>query len=198
MHRIIHTLRQIAAADLPTVTSLDGTTRTMTAGELLNVGIVHLHDDVYDCVEQHRSDDDEAAATGVRTWAPHGEPLPGTPISAGSHRERYARVPAEHAPKVFRAQVIRSADPAAPAATIVTANLTEVATAIAEYVGDVSGAPLVDLSGPAAVLKEAQRLVQIPDNGIDRHVVPMATVDPGDVVEADRIIPHRWHGESHR
>lgn len=190
MHEIRYSIRQIAPAELPTGIDPDGTARALTEGELLNLGLVHLHDDLYSCVDQYRRDPETLA------WSVEGPESPGVVVSQGSLRERHARLPADVAPAVLRAQVIRSADPLAPAAAQVGANLAEVAAALAQYVGDVDGRPLVALDGPVAALEEAQRLVALPDNGIDRHVVPMAVVDAGDVVEADGLVPHRWHGES--
>lgn len=192
MHRVLYSIRTVAPSELPTITDIDGSTRPMTDAELLQIDVHHLHDDVYSCADQERRDPE------TLEWSVVGVQSPGVAITEGTLRQRHAQLPADVAPKVFRAQVIRSADPAAPAAVVAQANLTEAVAALAEYVGDVDGGPLLDLSGPAAVLEEAQRLVQIPDNGIDRHTVPMIAVDSGDVVEADRLIPHSWHGESTR
>lgn len=190
MHRIVYELRTIAASDLPTVIDRGGGPRIATEEELRNLGLVHLSGDVYECVRQERRDPETLA------WSTHGPDLPGVVIAAGSQRERYASVPAEHAADVFRAQVIRSDDPETPAAVAVAENLAEVAATLAEYVGDVDGAPLVDVDSTAATLAEAQRLVEIPGNGIERVTVPMAQVDAGDVIEAEDLIPHRWQGES--
>jgi hypothetical protein len=191
MHRVTYCLRVIAAAELPTITPIDGTTRPATDAELLNVGLVRLHEDVFECVSQERRDPD------TLVWSSHDEPLPGTVIAEGSHRERFARVPAEYAPQVFRAQVIRAADPAVSVVVLAEENVAFVAAQLAETVGDVNGAPLLDLDQPAAVLDEAQRLAEMPGSGVDRQVVPVITVAAGDVVEiAGGIIPHRWHGES--
>jgi hypothetical protein len=194
LHHVTYTLRTIAPEELPTApTSFeDPTPRALTEQELLDRGLVRLHDDLFECVEQSRRDPETLA------WAPHGPPLPGTPIAAGPHRQRYGSVPAAHAPHVFRAQVIRSDDPASPAAAVAAGIVAEVAAELATAVGDVNGAPLLDLTHPDAVLEAAQRLVEIPGNGVERTVVPMIAVDAGDVVEADGIIPHRWHGESLR
>jgi hypothetical protein len=190
MHRVTYCIREILAAELPTITDVEGITRPATEAELLNLGVHSLGHDLFECVSQERRDPDTFA------WALHDEPHAGLVIAEGSHRCRYGSVPAEHAPKVFRAQVIRSTDPAEPAATVAQANVAEAEAALAEYVGDVAGAPLVDLAGPSAALEEAQRLVAMPNNGIERHVVPMISVDPGDVVEAQGLVPHRWQGES--
>jgi hypothetical protein len=191
MHQVTYQLRTIAPADLPTIRDVDGPSRTMTDGELLNVGLVRLHDDVFESVSQERRDPE------TFVWAPHGEPHPGEVIAEGSHRERYARVPADLAPNVFRAQVIRADDPTVSVVLLAEENVAFVAAQLAETVGDVNGAPLLDLSQPAAVLDEAQRLAAMPGSGVDRQVVPVITVAAGDVVEiAGGIIPHRWHGES--
>jgi hypothetical protein len=87
MHRIQYAIRQIPADEVPTIpTALDDPTpRPMTAGELLNVGIVHLHDDVYSCVHQERRDPD------TLVWAVHDHAHPGTVLAEGSHRERHAK-----------------------------------------------------------------------------------------------------------
>jgi hypothetical protein len=192
VHKVSYSIRRIVPGELPTARELDGTPRPMTTEELLNAGIQHLEGELYSCVDQYRRDPDTLA------WSAEGPESPGEVITEGPLRDRHARLPADVRAQVLRAQVIRSADPEAPARALVETTLVEVAAALAEYVGDVAGAPLVDLAGPAAVLEEAQRLVEIPDNGIERTVVPMATVDAGDVVEADGLIPHTWQGESHR
>lgn len=191
MHEVRRSIRRIAPSELPTVPG-DGATRPMTDAELLNVGIAPLGDDLYSCVDQYRRDPETFA------WTAEGPESPGVVIAEGSLADRHARLPAEVAVQVLRAQVIRSDDPATPADATVETNLAEAAAALALNVGDVNGAPLVDLSGPAAVLEEAQRLVEIPGNGIERHLVSMAEVAAGDVLEADRIIPHAWAGESAR
>jgi hypothetical protein len=191
VHQITYSIRRIAPAELPTVRDLDtDVERPMSAAELLNLDIVPLGDDLYSCADQSRRDPD------TLEWSVVGVQSPGAAIAEGSLRERHARLPADVAPHVFRAQVIRSQDPATPVRETVESNLAEVGLALAEFVGLVDGAPLVDLSQPDAVLEEAQRLTEIHGNGIERAVVSMAMVDPGDVVEEDRIIPHRWSGES--
>lgn len=190
MHRVTYTLRQITA--LPRARDeVRGVERPATSRELLGFGLVHLHDDVYECVTQERQDPD------TLLWTVDVPP-PGAAISVGAHEARYARVPRAFAGKVFRAQVIRSDDPLRPVTTVVAANLAEVKVALDQFVGDVGGRPLVPVTGDDAVLAEAQRLVHVPDNGIDRRAVPMAGIVAGDVVEAKNLIPHRWAGESSR
>jgi hypothetical protein len=84
-HRVIYSIRRIPLDELPTVTPRDGAVRPMTDAELANVGIVHLHDDVYSCVHQERRDPETLA------WAIHDHAHPGTVVVHGSHRERHAR-----------------------------------------------------------------------------------------------------------
>lgn len=190
MHTITTTIRRIPASDLPTVTELDGTERPASTQDLLNLGLVPLGGDLYESLTQARRDDDSL------TWT--GDTHPGTAITEGAHSQRYARLPAEHVPVVLHALVIRADDPAVNAAALAEANVAYVAEQLAVAVGDVNGAPLIDLSHPDAVLDEAQRLVVLPGNGIGRLTVPMIDVTPADVVEADTLIPHRWHGEPPR
>lgn len=202
MHKIVYSLRQIAPAELPTVRDADGTARPATPGELLNMGIQHVNEDVYSCTEQLASDDAEAAATGERTWKHAGPPLPGIELGSGSVRERHAQLPATIKPKVLRSSVIRQTDTEVPSArALAQANIDEQAAAMAEFVGPVVrggvATPLVDVGAPEALLVEAQRLAAIPNNGIARVTVPMADVAAAaDVVEREGLIPHHWAGES--
>lgn len=180
MHRITYSIRQIAPADLP----------ASSPDALLNIGILHLADDLYSCVHQERRNPDTLA------WEVHGAILPGVAVSDGSLRARHARLPAAMAGTVLRAQVIRASDPEVNVAMLVLETLAEVDATLATVVGDVAGAPLLDMSRPSAVLEEAQRLLEVPGSGIERRAVSMVAVAVGDVVEATGLIPHCWAGES--
>jgi hypothetical protein len=141
MHRVAYSIKTIPAAELPMIALPPGAPpRPMTVAELLNVGIVHLEDDLYSCVQQ------EQQVAETLAWAVHGPALPGVTVAEGSLKERHVRLPATVRGRVMRARVLRT-----------------------------------DAKGKAS-----------------RLVVPMDTIQPGDVVEVEPIIPHAWHGEATR
>lgn len=195
MHQVIHTIRRIATADLPKARDLEtgGDERPMTPSEMLNVGIQHVADDLYSCVEQQRRD------PATLEWKHDGPELPGQTLSAGDVEARYRALPAADRRKVLRARVIRS-DGAKSAAELASENVLEQAAMIEEHVGEIETTegtrPLVDFDADDPVVEEALRLSRIPGSGIELHTVTMADVDgPGDVVEATNLIPHSWAGE---
>lgn len=191
MHKITTSIRQIAPADLPTVTPIGEATRPMNEQELLNRGIVHLSGDIYSCIEQHVRNDDDLI------WSPvEGKSLPGTVVSEGLLQERHDKLPAEIRAKVMKASVIRST--LGNADDLVSAVLLEAAGAAAKAVGVIDGAPLIDVADPEILLLEAQRQLSIPDSGFTRETVTMEDVAAGDVIEAQNLIPHSWAGEPRR
>lgn len=214
MHSIHFTIRQIADADLPTVRDLEtDATRPANDAELLNLGIQHLHDDVYSCVEQYRRDDD------TLEWEAHGHEHAGADEipalsrdnpdfdmsawieeqSIAHGRDRYRTLPVGVRDKVLLARIIRSAIDGSTATELTTASLTAQEKALADNVGMVDGAPLVDLWTPDAGVAEAQRLAQLPDTGLERTSIPMVMVDETvDIIEENGLEPHRWAGERHR
>lgn len=101
MHVVKYTIRTILPAELPTVREPGGTTRPATEGELLNLGLVPLGNDLYSCVDQYRRDPD------TLTWRAEGPESPGTIVSEGSLRERHARLPADVRGKILRARIVR-------------------------------------------------------------------------------------------
>jgi hypothetical protein len=189
MHRIQTTIRHIAPAELPTVTPVgEEVAREMTEQELLDAGIVALGNDLYSCI--HHEEPDERTLE----WRPkEGQALPGTVISAGVLTERHAKLPQDVRLKVMRASIIRAK--AGSAKDAVTQNLAEVGAVLADKVGLVEDAPLIDTTSQQAELAEAQRLATLPDSGLEREIVPMIDVTDADVVEADSLIPHSWAGE---
>lgn len=201
MHRVLRTIRRIELADLPQVRDIaTDELRAATDDELLNMDIVHLADDLYAVQEQIRSDDVDAS--GNREWKPVDEPKKGVVLSGGDAVDRFQRLPADVKPQILQARVIRSPDPAVNVRELAEANILEQQAVIEDVVGEVvlaeGGAPqpLVDFEQGDPVLAEAQRLAEIPDNGIERVTVRMADVDTAaDVVERDGLIPHAWAGE---
>ena len=189
MHKVITIIRQIAPANLPTITPLDEPTRPMNEQELLNRGIVHLSGDIYSCIQQLERDDI------TLEWKPIQE-LPGTVVSEGLLQERHDKLPAEIRAKVMKASVIRSS--LGNADDLVSAVLLEAAGAAANAVGMIEGAPLIDVADPEMLLSEAQRQVMTPDSGFTRETVTMEDMAAGDVIEAENLIPHSWAGEPKR
>lgn len=195
MHRVEYQIRRIADSELPIVRYVDGTERTASRAELLNMGIEHLHDDVYSCVEQHESRvENDSTGRPQRVWASRA-PLPGSVVAAGDLRSRHARLPADVRPKVLRSEVFRGT--ADNALLLVATNLNEQLDAIAEYVGATTE-PLLDPTDPETVLNEARRVAALSGNDVRRERVPMAVVDDtADIVESEGHIPHAWAGERH-
>jgi hypothetical protein len=192
MHQIKTSIRQIASADLPTVTPIGEATRPMNDQELLNAGIQHISGDLYSCIHQEERDPETLA------WAPKdGRSLPGTVVSEGFLQERHDKLPAGVRSQVMRARVIRSTG-SLSAKDTTASSLAEVGAVLESSVGLVDGAPLVDTTSQEAQLAEAQRLAAIPDSGLERELVAMADVSAGDMVEAEGLIPHSWAGEPKR
>jgi hypothetical protein len=196
-HRIHYALRFIAPADLPTTTDIGSDTpRPCTDQELANQDIFRLPEpDHYSVAHQLRRDDHLFIDTGVEQWDWHsGAPMVGTLITQGP--TRYKDLPVDLKPKIHLAHVIRATTEGQTAIGIAQANVTAQSTAIAENVGDVNGAPLVDLSGPDLAPEEAKRLASIAGTGLERATIQMALADPAaHVVELDLIEPHRFAGE---
>lgn len=189
MHQINYTIRQIVEGDLPMVRDSDtDEDRPATDQELLNFGMQHLHDDIYSCVEQYRRDEN------TLEWNAHGVAPVGAVVVHGP--DRYSLLPTGVRGKVMLARVVRSSVDGETPLAIAQANLAEQSNALAENVGPVDGAPLVDLLSDDAAIEEASRLARIRDTGLELAMVPMVVVDPSaHVVEADGIEPHRWAGE---
>lgn len=189
MHRIHFTIRRISTADLPTI--LDAVTETWriaTDAELLNLGLQRIDGDVFSCVEQVRRNPE------TQEWEPVGHAPVGELLAHGD--QRYTKLPDDVKARVLRAEVIAGAEDGLSAVEIAETNLSDQAAAIAEFVGEISGGPLVDLSSPDAAAEEARRLASIPESGVVRKTIPMADVDEGvQIVEATDLIPHGWSGE---
>jgi hypothetical protein len=191
MHQVKTSYRRIPPTDLPTVTPIGEAARPMNDQELLNAGIVHISGDIYSCIHQEERDED------TLEWRPKdGQSLPGTVITEGVLADRHAKLPSDVRSQVMRAQIIRSKTGSAKAA--VSTNLAELSAVLANTVGLIDGAPLVDTTSQDAQLEEAQRLIGVPDSGLEREFVSMADVVDGDIVEADSLIPHSWAGEPKR
>jgi hypothetical protein len=169
------TVRLILPAELPTVKDDDeGVTRTATAEELRNMGIMALGDDLYCCMHQERSDD------GIK-WYWVGQPPCGTEISRGFKGERYHNAPAQHKAKLFRARVHRYANPAK--------NLK----ADLEKHASVKSKP--ENEKRFAMLDRVRELKDANPDVIETHTVRMIDVKASDVVESDNHVPHHWQGE---
>jgi hypothetical protein len=191
MHKIVTSIRQIAPADLPTVTPIGEATRPMNEQELLNAGIQRLTGDYYSCIHQEERDDD------TLQWSPkEGQSLPGTVVTEGFLEQRHDKLPADVRAKVMKASVIRST--LGNADDLVSAVLLDAASAAEKAVGMIEGAPLIDVADPEMLLGEAQRQLSIPDSGFTRETVAMADMAAGDVIEAENLIPHSWAGEPKR
>lgn len=199
MHEITYSYRRIAVVDLPAVRELDGTTRPATDAELRNMGIVHVTDDLYACIEQHHSDgiDD---TTGARRWAICGEPLPGDILSEGLLNARHANLPSDVRPRIMRADIIRSTAPNIDVRDVAKATLTDVQAAFEENVGTIDAAfvPAIDPSNTDAVFAEVRRMAEHPELPAERVRIPMADIADTHVVEAENVVPHTWAGEPRR
>jgi hypothetical protein len=101
MHKIVTSIRQIAAADLPTITPVGEATRPMNEQELLNHGLVALGNDYYSAIHQETRDEE----TG--TWKPLVE-HPGAVISEGFLEQRHAALPPDVRAKIMVAHVERT------------------------------------------------------------------------------------------
>ncbi len=103
MHKIVTSIRQIAPADLPTVTPIGEAMRVMNDQELLNLGIVPLSNDFYSCIAQHTRDEE------TLEWKPiEGQDHPGTVITEGFLQDRHDKLPPEIRSKIMVAHVERT------------------------------------------------------------------------------------------
>lgn len=90
MHRVSSTIRRIAPADLPST----------DPQVLLNLGIVHLHDTLYECREQENNHHSTPDAPMVPVVA-----IPGAVLSEGPVQPRHDRLPASVKVDLWRAKV---------------------------------------------------------------------------------------------
>jgi hypothetical protein len=176
MHRVTSCVRRIPPAQLPTVRNDDGTERPATAAEMLNMGLVPLGDDLYDCIEQERRD------PGTLEWRPE-RAMPGEVVSRGRARDRYARLPEPARSRILRAHVFSRTDGRDLAAHY--AELMERAAVPAEERAETT-------------LARARERAAQPGYPVERRDLAVAELDAGDVIEARDLPPHRWGGESER
>jgi hypothetical protein len=172
-HRILYRIRAIADADLPTVRDDEtGAARAATRQELMDLGLFPHDGGYYSCAEQFRR------ASGVRDYAPHGLAVPGLVIAEGTPEQRAAMLPEEARAHVLHARVFRAVDPSQNARQLCAAHGPCAAT------------------DDAALLTAAQSLAATPDAPITHVAVPMGQLAPdSDVIVAENVLPHHWHGE---
>jgi hypothetical protein len=202
MSHIAYHIRRCTPADWDAwavTTDLDGVEIPATEQDLLNRGVIVLHRDSAEVI-YHFGRVGEDADAGY----------PGRPITPTSGPDvylerRYAQLPLEARPKVYRARAYRSTDPTVILRESCEATVAAQLGARVPATGRTSARP-ADPLGAMDVLEEARRRANPPENpdGTPQPptaralTVPMAEVEDGDVVEADMLIPVRMAGEPDR
>jgi hypothetical protein len=209
MHHVIRSVRRIAAEDLPTVADDENVgVRAADDEELLTFGLARIAGDLFSVSEQYHSTIMRDPLTGepLRIWHPPGETAdvrgPRTAEHAARRygigeilsvdddaRRRFLRLPNAIRRDVVLADVVDRAP--------VETALAEQQAAIDRYVGDVDGAPLVDLVTDEARADAGRRLAELSDSDIAPTRVRMADIDEAvHVIIAANVPPHAWAGES--
>lgn len=169
------TIRKILPAELPTVTDIDPTKpRAATVQELANMGIVPLGNDFYSCTHQEETKDWE-------TFRVKDIQHPGVEVTRGQWRkERWDALSPANKNAMLRALVIRGKSGPLKSRLIAAAQARGIT---------------LDAAGLLAAAR-----AQLPGDNANAFQlrVPVAQIDPNDVVVSTNDFPHHWQGEPNR